>query len=396
MLFGSVVVLAGIAAGCRYDPAYENLICAPGALCPDGLVCDPVSKRCVRPGTEPSPDGPDAVDAGDMGPDDGGPDADDTDGGADAFDGDAETDSDPCGGCLPNRYCNEAASNGPTCEMCVIQHHCGPDCVDCGDVLTCQHRGDAWCCFPDSCGPPEQCLTGTCEGNFVCASPDKGQSWIWQPQGNLASCLLDGLTGPVADNRCYNSTNLLFHCPWDGICQNGSCVLVSGEGTRTHPCVFGCVSESKPARCRRHLADGEICLYNFDCESFCCSKGQNAICIPYDESLCKGMRTRHHCDTNGCDYTFVAQGPANDRHDIGSWASVSGDSASDCDQDFDCDSQQCGSVSKKCTFYNTCVGNESGDDSIRGIYFCAAPGGHQTHISQVTDTAAEPQPSECE
>ncbi|NMB75065.1 MAG: hypothetical protein GYA21_08035 [Myxococcales bacterium] len=404
MFFG-VAAIGVLGVCCHYDPAYENLICAPGAVCPDGLTCDPVSKRCVRPGSEPALDGdggPDAfddgADAADGGPDDVGPDNDAGEDGQDGG-GDGGPDTDPCGGCLPGRYCNEAASGGPACEQCVIQHHCGPQCLDCGDVLSCQHRGDVWCCFPESCGAPEQCLTGTCGDPFICASLDRGATWDWQAAreaGARFACALKDETGPVSDNRCYNSTNLQFHCPWDGTCQSGDCVLLGGVGNRLHACVFGCFADGNTSRCRRHLADGEGCLYNFDCESFCCSKAQSAVCIPYNEGNCRGMRTHHHCDMGGCDDTFVAKGPDGDRHNMSAWASVSGDSASSCSNDYDCDSQKCGSGSKKCTFYDTCVGNEPSDSSIRSTYFCAAPGGHAAHLAGVTDSTPEPQASECD
>lgn len=404
-IFFLASVIGALGVGCQYDPAYENLICAPGGVCPSGLVCEPVSKKCVPPGSEPIPDGDggpdaaDAADAGDSGPDDAGADADAGEDGWDGGgDGDGGPDTDPCGGCLPGRYCNEAASGGPACEQCVVQHHCGPQCLDCGDVLACQHRGDVWCCFPESCGAPEQCLSGVCGDPYICASLDKGASWDWQvarDAGARFACLLKDHIGPVSDNRCYNSTNLQFHCPWDGTCQSGDCVLAGGVGNRLHACVFGCFSDGTTARCRRHLADGEGCLYNFDCESFCCSKAQSAVCIPYNESQCKGMRSRHHCDMGGCDDTFVAQGPVGDRHDMAAWASVSGDSASSCSNGWDCDSGHCGY--NKCSFYDTCVddGGE-GDGDFRARYFCAAPGGHAAHMSQVTDATPEPQPSECE
>ena len=79
-----------------------------------------------------------------------------------------------------------------------------------------------------------------------------------------------------------------------------------------------------------HRKNGEDCDFNYDCESFCCSQDNNAVCIAYNASQCKIHTTLYW---EGLDlYTWSAKGTS-DPHNINEWTFLSDDHGTKCTGD---------------------------------------------------------------
>ncbi|HOX45618.1 MAG TPA: hypothetical protein PK668_18610 [Myxococcota bacterium] len=407
------LLVAGLAvalAGCVYHPSYEGTSCAAGGGCPSGHVCN--GGVCVH---ETPPDGgpdgtdADAADDGDAGPDgvDEQPDgADEQPDGADEEpDGTDEqpdgadeqpdgADGAPCpDGCLPSQYCDEATDQ---CKPCEDSTHCGWACLPCdnGAGETCQNLGaDGFCCL-GPCDFAHACQRRDCNGTvYLCLAAGFQQpiTYSWVIAGAVGRdlyCALADQDGMLPERRCAaDSPTLLVNCPWDGKCEPGGTCQLDPTVLREHACgaVFGC----QDGACGLHFQDGQACLYNFDCASYCCSRAENATCLPAAsaEDQCKARNARYY---DGGEPRCFRAWDANDPHDMGAWSSDDDwgiDCASGCGSDRDCDSGDCGDTlgGKRC-WISACGGNE-GD--IRGNYFCAS-GDSAGHLSAVTNGAAEP------
>jgi hypothetical protein len=419
------ILLLLAAAGCRYLPAYQGAACADREpRCPPGLVC--LEGRCLPPPDERT-DGADAGKeevpvAGDESPP-GGEDASfDESSEEDAFAGDQSADGgdgedaegdqipadqDACGGSCPEGYFCNAASG--TCLPCNTPDHCGQSCVACSDGEQCLELSGEYCCRGE-CSGESACRVVSCGlSGWICSlvfNPE--ESWKWQEiTGKAYFCTLNppdqpGHSVPVEETfRCSESdpTLLEFFCTYDGACAEGSCRALAAA-RKAHNCgtQFGC--DPQRQRCRRHKKDGESCRFNFDCESFCCSRQQSAVCITpssSNRSECKIATTEYTRWEGGWlqDFTWVAFSEQ-DPHDINSWNRLDGHSGDSCQQDFDCDSGDCGNYSKKCRFAN-CLDDMS-SSAIRNKYFCPAgvgDGSSAVYIPTVTNNDPLPQDDDC-
>jgi hypothetical protein len=409
--------LALSSAGCVYHPSYEGTRCAADGSCPTGFTCN--NDVCV---VESPPDGgrdgadADAADAEDAGQDgvDEGPDgadetpdgadetpdgADETPDGVDGTDGADETpdgaDETPaCGGACPEGQFCDVASN--QCQRCEGSDHCGLACLPCdvGASESCQNLGNHGFCCLGPCDYAHACLRRDCNGTtYLCLAQSFQQpiAYAWVEAAGVARelfCALSDQDGMLPERRCAaNGENLLVNCPWDGKCEPGGTCQLDLSVVREHDCgaVFGCTS----GVCRMHYQDGQACRYNFDCESFCCSREANATCLPAAsaEDLCKGRNARYYDGAPHCFKAWDATTP----HNMDAWSSQEDwdiSCASGCGNGSDCDSGRCdNTVAGKRCWIDGCAGSNEGD--IRADYFCAV-GDSAEHIHAVTNQAPEP------
>jgi hypothetical protein len=398
--------LALLLAGCDYSPSYTGSLCAPGGGCPSGFVCvlQGEEHRCVPEdqvldggdGEDAGPDGADGEDAGPDGADgeDAGPDgADSEDAGPDGAD--EQTGCMPA--CLVNQYCDEESW---TCKPCEDSSHCGSSCQPCdpGAGETCHNLGtDGFCCL-GPCEYASACQKKDCHGQtYLCRPSFNPVAFAWtklEQAERTIFCPLSESDGMLPERRCHaNGVDLLVNCPWDGKCQpDGSCQIdLSIE--RTYNCgqSFGC----EEGRCRLHLAPGQRCTFNWDCDSYCCSRDEISVCLQAgtDAGQCKIREARFW---RGGDRRCLRT-PSHDRSAWGSVGDV-GQCSIACTHDRDCDSGDCDNSfltdnSDRCVL-QSCVDKDP-DADIRATYFCPK-GDVGVHIESVTNGAPEPTtPANC-
>jgi len=391
---------------CVYDPAYNGTLCESNGDCPPGYSC--TAYRCYldndevnleEPSEEVSLDADGEPDAGHDGGLDGGDDGSLDDGdqtGDDGQDGgsdDAGADEGPCGGCIEGYYCNEGSG---TCHPCQVDEHCGEACVDCVGGSCTEFDGN-FCCLGD-CTYANGCQLVQCEDvGVICRSIDFVPNYAWTRDNvDLPHyCLLSDQAGPVAGSyACFDDEYLRFSCPWDGLCNTGGCVDQIVE--RTHTCgqAWGCDQSS--GLCRTYLKNDQSCAFNFDCDSFCCSRDQNGSCIAFDQSACKIYETQF---TDLFDlYTWTAYNAQNP-HDLSLWSRADGHNGPSCTHDRECDSGNCryfvSVLEDRCDFHD-CV-DDPGAGNIRNTYFCPS-GDHATHVDLVTNQDVDrfPDQSRCD
>ena len=395
------IILLALLMACTYNPSYTGINCGPEESCPNGYVC--IQEHCYPEKDEPVDEvGPD----GDAGTDDAGADeigADDGGAGDDGGPGDDGGGADEggdtgCGGCPPGQYCDQTAVP-PECKRCEDPTHCGVDCRPCAAGESCITRGGTFCCFP-SCTEGNLCQLVNCGGrDYVCRAFFGPLRYDWNAidQDPPHWCRLSAEDGPILDDlRCYDSGNLQYYCPWDGICSGGLCVH-NPMVERTHSCgaAFGCEGDAQSGYCRMHRKDGESCEFNFDCESFCCSQDNNAICIAYNAAQCK-IHTTLYWEAIVNLYTWIAKGTT-DFHDIDQWTFQGDDHGTKCTGDANCDSGHCrhfGAVGENRCEFDSCVNIPEAVD-IKATYFCKT-GNHTQHMTFVTNQNPVPPPDACD
>ena len=317
----------------------------------------------------------------------------------DDFDADADGgDNDACGGCPDQQYCDEN-ENPPTCKRCEDSSHCGSDCLPCSAGESCLSMDGAFCCFP-SCGESNFCEIVPCGGqDYVCRAFFGPLRYDWNPVDSNPPhwCRLSAVDGPILDDlRCQDANNLQFYCPWDGICEGGQCIH-NPSVERTHNCgaAFGCEGDAQAGHCRMHRRDGESCQFNYDCDSFCCSRDNNSVCIAYDAPLCKIHTTLYWQEVVNL-YTWIAKGTGA-AHNIDEWTYQANDQGSVCTGDSDCDSGHCRHWSvvgeNRCEFDACVVTPEAA--GIRSSYFCPT-GDHSQHIIWTTNQNPLPPADSCQ
>lgn len=387
----------------------EGQPCNKHGLCQPGLVCNE-DNRCVMPVVDDT-DGDAGLDDGDIAvgdedgtTEDGGADAD-ADGATEAgddsvADADASTDGgeeDACGGCPVQQYC-DGNETPPVCKRCEDLSHCGSDCLPCAAGENCMSMGGAFCCFP-SCSETNPCELVHCGGqDYVCRAFFSPLRYDWNPVDSNPPhwCRLSEADGPILDDlRCKDGNYLQYYCPWDGICSGGQCVN-NPQVERTHACgaSFGCEGDQQAGHCRMHRKNGETCLFNYDCESFCCSQDNNAACIAYNASLCK-IHTTLYWEAVSL-YTWIAKGTSAP-HNIDEWTSQVDDHGSICTDDSDCDSGHCRHwtpVNENRCEFDSCVTTPEAVN-IRASYFCLV-GDHVQHMTLVTNQAPLPPAESCQ
>jgi hypothetical protein len=394
LIIAALLIASG--PGCVYAPAYNGTLCEDNGDCPPGYTC--FSERCFKDDSEinleePNEEinldadgGPDTGDDGGQPADDGGQPGDDgglddgdqgEDGGAD----DAGADEGPCGGCPGGYYCNEGSG---TCHPCELDEHCGEDCFDCtSESKTCTEFDGNFCCL-GACAFENGCQLVQCEDvGVICRSTDFVPTFEWTRDnvGLPHYCLLSDQAGPIPETySCFDDENLRFSCPWDGLCDAGLCDDQLAE--RTHNCgqAWGC--DPAIGACRTFFKIGTSCSFNYDCDSFCCSRDQTATCIAFDQGACKIFDTQYN--ENLTLYTWTAY-DAQNPHDINSWGWAGGHNGPSCTHDRDCDSGHCRdflSGGKHCGFQG-CVDDPEAS-GIKSTYFCPS-GGHSAHIDFVTN-----------
>lgn len=389
-----IMLLALVA--CTYNPKYDGITCGPNGSCPEGYSC--FNNHCLptpdgMPDEEPAEEAVHDGDAGtdDVGADDGG--GDDGGAGDDGSTGDDGGDS-GCGGCPAGQYCNAG-----TCEPCQVDTHCGTGCQPCAAGESCVDRSGTFCCF-SACDENSLCALTSCNGvQYVCRAFFGPLRYDWNPVNTDPPhwCRLSTEDGPILDDlRCRDSANLQYYCPWDGMCSSGQCVP-NPTFERLHYCgpAFGCQGDSQSGYCRMHRNNGESCTYNFDCESYCCSRDNSAQCIAYNATQCK-IHTTLYWEAVVNLYTWIAKGTT-DFHDIDQWTFQGGDAGTICAGAADCDSGLCRNFvaigEKRCEF-DTCV-NTPEADGIKTSYFCTT-GDHAGHILFVTNQNPLPPPNACD
>jgi len=422
----TILLLILAAVGCHYSPAYQGAACADREpRCPSGLVCQ--EGRCL-PAPDDQKDGEDAWKeeesvTADEGPlegeevsfDDGGqedaPVGDQSaDGGEEAEDGGDRTfaDQDDCAGGCPEGYFCDPLSR--TCLPCNTFEHCGQSCQACAQGESCLELSENYCCR-GQCSGASACQTVACASSgWICSlvfNPE--ESWQWQVvAGNTYFCTLAPSTTPghsvPVEGTFQCSQNdaswLEFFCTYDGACADGSCQPIQAA-RKVHNCgaQFGC--DPQRQRCRRYKKDGESCSFNFDCESFCCSRQANAVCVTPsspNRSECKIVTTEYmHWESGWWQrFTWVAfsdQAP----HDIALWHRIDGHHGQECANDYDCDSGTCsGWPDYRCVF-SDCVSDKDTQE-IRNKYFCSAgvgDGSSAVYIPTVTNNDPLPQDNDC-
>lgn len=389
MKIAPILLLLALAA-CTYTPSYTGIHCGPDDSCPKGYSC--IQEQCFLDTSEPSGEEPaeEIGQDGDAGADDAGVvDGDDMDmeDGAD--------DADACGGCPSGQYCDEIEIR---CKLCENPSHCGIDCRPCAQDEICASMGGTFCCFPP-CSQDNACELVPCGArDYVCKAffnPELRYDWSPANQNPPHFCRLSDTQGPNLDTlRCNDGNNLQYDCPWDGHCESGQCVH-NPNVERLHPCgaAFGCAGDQQSGYCRMHRKDGESCDFNYDCESFCCTQDNNAVCIAYNASQCK-IHTTLYWDF--LDYfTWFAKGTS-DMHNIDEWTYQTDDHGTKCTGDSDCDSGLCQHFSiageNRCDF-DGCV-NIPEASGIRSSYFCSDED-HTQHMIFVTNQNPIPQPDVC-
>ncbi len=413
VVLGVAVLIGWLAPSCVYDPTYEGTHCGPGASCPSGYSCDPVAKVCTKspidepdPG-EPDPDGGD--DGGLDGGDDGGVDAADEggdDGGVDAADeggdesGDESGDQDPCGGCARGQWCDEGSGQ---CQACNDPTHCGEDCLECQAGETCNNLGvDGFCCQP-ACEYATACTRLDCNGNtWLCKAGFNPLTYAWVDLASAGSmfCALADTDGIVAEHYAcdpQNADRLRYWCPWGGTCHEDGTCKPDATYALSHDCgaLYGCDAD----HCRMHRKVGQACEFNFDCDSFCCSRDASPLCLDRSNpDLCKISDAFYR--ENFTDYTWHTrpQDAGADPHDIDQWWWEGGDHATECSVDADCDTGDCHDFTMgpvRCRLPGCLSDTEAA--TIKAQYFCdSAELGHQAHINVVTNQAPWPDtPGSC-
>ena len=380
------------APGCVYNPNYDGIYCAPGSAepCPNGFTCEPDRKICVKEDdTEPGPDGDGGTDAdddgGEDGGDDGGPgDGDDggpddgDDGGPDDGDDGGPADLGPCGGCSDDEWCDEADG---TCKACDSTERCGSGCVGCQAGENCIDSGaDGFCCQPE-CGYPNACSRLTCnDRTYLCMETDFNPlTYAWIPldgAGDRLFCALsdqDGILDELYQCNPQNAAELLYFCPWGGSCnEDGTCQPDVANSAYVQPCgsQWGCDVD----HCQTHLREGESCLFNYDCESFCCSRDAAAVCLDgNNRDLCKISTSLFIVTLLLNVDVFEASGEP-DPHDLSAWVSYDSNVSPICENDQECDSGLCrtfyaeGILEDRCELAS-CV-NLTDVQTMRDTYFC--------------------------
>jgi hypothetical protein len=379
-LIAIVGFLAAGMTGCVYDPDYDGSLCGPGQTCPDGYICDPAEKICKRddyPVDEPTLDA------------DGGSDAGGDDGQSDAGDPDSG-DTGPCsGGCPTGSWCD---ANDNSCKPCSNPEHCGPACNPCEVGETCQNLGaDGYCCLSPCEGFEQQCQRKQCNGATYICKAGFPLTWAWVDVAGPLICALSQEAGIVAEETVCNPANengLLFFCPWGGSCQADESCSADPSYGHGHRCgdMYGC----QDGQCRMHLQDDQPCIFNWDCESFCCSRTQNSTCIPSgDSNLCKITRSLYWRSLFEL-RSFTAEANP-DPHDRNGWGSSGSNDSPGCSEDWECDTGLCKDdlfvLGTRC-FLARCVVKAS-DGETRSSYFC-------DHEVTVTNPDPEPAtPAEC-
>jgi len=398
---------------CVYDPSYNGAACGQGDKCPTGYSC--VAGHCLADADEPAVDadaddaggdyadesidaGDEGSDAGDEGSDTGDEDMDAADDVVDAGD-EGGDDQQPCGGACSIQgsggiYCDTTSN---TCKQCHNNEHCGDSCASCAVDAPCTNMSGDYCCQP-VCDAARACEILFCGHDWVCRitefNPDK---YEWTSQGLPFYCKLSEDPGPVsAWMSCMDENHLRYYCPYDGLCDGGTCAPNPGQDVaKSHDCgaIFGCDPAS--SSCRTHMKDGQPCQFNFDCESFCCSRDQNATCITYDAGSCKIFTTQYWDYLTDYTWTANTDDPAT-RHDLASWSRSDGHNGAHCDHDRECDSGYCrwfASVTDDRCDFQGCV--DVGDATkIRETYFCPT-GDHAQHMAVVTNGDPVPLVNDC-
>ncbi len=415
------IFLALYLAGCVYDPVYEGTHCGPGSTCPEGYICDDTTKICTKSSTEAaSNDGQDAgEDAGqaddsnitdqilDAGSDENGDtqnatpdegDLQDGQGNDDAAD-ESPADQDPCGGCGPGHWCDES---GNSCKPCNDLTHCGTSCQPCDDGQTCSNVGDGGFCCLGACDFSTACKRQQCDSStLICKASFNplSYSWVELSDGSALFCALSDQDGIVAGaDQCDpdDSNYLLVFCPWGGTCgDDQQCAPDVSYGT-PHLCgpSFGCDTD----HCRMHYQNGVSCQFNFDCESFCCQRGDNPTCASPDgtRSNCRLSTTFYKEGATKYSWHTLPQNSDTDPHDISAWwwSHNSEHPAEECSTDSDCDTGDChdfSGIGNRCRFPNCMPNTEA--DTIRSHYFCNSNElDHTGHINVVTNQ--DPYPTE--
>jgi hypothetical protein len=196
-----------------------------------------------------------------------------------------------------------------------------------------------------------------------------------------------------------NSDQLLYYCPWGGTCnEDGTCQPDPGYAY-THDCgaMFGCDQD----HCRMHRTVGQACEFNFDCESYCCSREANAVCLDgSDQARCKIPTAFYREILDEYTWHALPQDAQGDPHNLDQWWWEGGDHAAECNSDDQCDTGDCHDFDIVGDRYRcrlpSCIGSTEASD-IRGKYFCdSAEQGHQAHINVVTNQAPLPDtPGNC-
>ncbi len=396
-----LVWLVCSAPGCVYDPNYEGTHCGPAQSCPDGYRCEPVQKICVKEGSgpeEPQPDGdggPDADDGADDGGLDDGDDGMADDGGLDdGGDDGGPADQGPCGGCPVGHWCDD-----DTCRLCNNPEHCGDDCVQCQAGESCNNLGPhGFCCEPE-CVYELACNRHDCNGHaYLCkAFFDPLITYLWIPldEFSAAICALsdqDSIVAELFQCNPQNDEELWFFCPWNGTCHEDGTCQPDEAYAFVHHCgsQWGCDVD----HCRIHLKEGTSCLFNYDCQSFCCSRDANAVCLDgSNRDLCKISKSLYIIILAIDVAVFEANGP--DPHDLSAWASTDSNSSPHCDSDQECDSGHCRYFSAELIFDYRCelagCVNTDDDQGTRDTYFCEDP----IHDSKINNLLWPDTPADC-
>jgi hypothetical protein len=347
-----IILLLALAA-CTYNPSYTGIHCDfdSDEPCPKGYTC--IGERCYPATEEPSAEEP----ADEVG----------QDGDAGVNDGDGDAGGD------------DGNADGGT------------------DAPADEGNGDAHCSFPP-CGQDNACELVPCDDrDYVCKAffnPELHYDWSPADQNPPHLCRLSDANGPNLDTfRCKDGNNLQYDCPWDGYCESEQCIH-NPNVERLHPCgaTYGCAGDQQAGHCRMHRKDGEDCQFNYDCESYCCTRDDSAVCIAYDESRCKfhttlcWKRMWHTCSAKG----------SSNPHNIDEWTFFNGDQCTVCTDGSDCDSGHCRyiiGIGKYRCWFDSCV-SCCEDADIKATYFCPS-GDHTQHMTNVTNQDPEPSQDAC-
>jgi hypothetical protein len=254
----------------------------------------------------------------------------------------------------------------------------------------CDNLGaDGFCCL-GPCGYENACQRVDCNGHTYLCKAFFPLTYTWIDLEAVPSmiCALSDQDGIVAGQYTCDPQDdniLQYYCPWGGSCQEDGSCQPDPAYARDHACgtQFGCDQD----HCRMHLRDEKPCTFNYDCESFCCSREAEATCLPFgDGSQCKITKSLFWRDID--QRSFDATGPV--PHDRSSWVSSGSNSSPHCDNDESCDTGHCNYfvlvLDDRCAIPScVSVGN---DQDIRDSYFCEL----SNHEVTVTNQAPWPEP----
>jgi hypothetical protein len=272
----------------------------------------------------------------------------------------------------------------------------GPCGGECNPPETCREISGAACCLPD-CTVGKLCEQIPCVAETAVCRLSPGETpipeWAVLDQGGPHRCLLAGGPGPLPQTRCLDDRYLLFNCTQDGMCYDGACVP-DPTVERTHDCLanFGCEGDAASGWCRSFMANGAPCLYNYDCQSYCCDRTAQSACVPFRLEDCKLFRSFYREVFTQYIWTAFSQ---SDPHDLDTWSWDHGVPEESCDQDHQCDSGRCGGFGEalKCALPDCLADTEA--HTIRANYFCGT-GDHDAHMQSVVNPDPFPASDRCD